>query len=174
VAVRGAVFAAAVLLVSTAAAWADCKAVPSDLDNYGIEQLGATEPTDMNSRAARTEDCNYQTDAVCTYVDRQGVWYSLVEGVLEWKSIRLARLPPNANLPFGLSAGDTAAAIRAKMASRHVVLIAASDPLHKGGSLLSTDLCLLNKKQEAFAVTFQFDAAGQLAGYETRIPSPRD
>jgi hypothetical protein len=172
--VRGVLIAAVVLLAGTAAAWADCKPAPSDLDNYGLEQLGATEPTDMDSRAARTQDCNYQTDAVCMYVDKAGIWYSLVEGVLEWKSIRAAQLPPKATLPFGLSSNDTADVVRAKMASRHVTLTEAPDKAQRGGTLLVSGLCLLNKKQEAFSVGFQFDPAGHLAVYETRIPSPRD
>ena len=123
----------------------------------------------MSRLAKRDLGCDYKADPSCSYTDASGIAYAVVEDVLDTKTITIAGLKPGVPLPLGLSREETAASVRAKVASRLPVPLIGSN-----GDLL-TDLCLRDPgSAAAFEFWFHFDARGRLLSLGTRVPSVRD
>jgi hypothetical protein len=188
---------ATLLLLATLGQAQLCKPVDSTFDAFGVAQVGPKSLEFMDAHAARTKRCFFGLVASCFFVDWNGVLYDWLEGTIESKRAEFSSLRKGYSLPFGVTAADTPAVVKARLATHGVALMSTADPLKmfvakmaaKGLRIplpanrdrekahhywLTSDLCLRRSGGIVFSATFEFDPHDHLIAFETNAKTGLD
>jgi hypothetical protein len=144
-------------------------------DHWGVVRLGDITPARMGKLAARTRYCDYKNDAACTYRDKSGITYAVVENYLESKEMVVADLPKGGTLPYHLSPLDTPASAAAKFRKRYGIMLTLFDGHDQHGTPVQVlaDNCTY-KGPDSLWLDIVFDSSARLLSVKTYVEGVRD
>lgn len=166
------VFAALILAIATSPAAAKGCEHDALFDSWGaVKFQDKVTSARMDKLASRTAECDFENDDSCTYRDKSGIAYRVVEGYIDYKELDLLTAPKVTKLPFGIARQDTPASAAAKFRKRYGIVLKLSrdtDERNAPIQVLSNDCVNAN-----VWLSLYFDPRGRLLSVRTFVASVR-